>query len=85
MGYTERNNDHSEGVREDMGDMGRYWSITEGTQKKVYPHKPLPISYATNAISLVSGTWDISRFESVPGLLNHPTCFLTCATSNNAN
>jgi hypothetical protein len=35
--------------------------------KRVYPHKTpiLPLSFATCAISLVPGTWDISRFESV--------------------
>jgi hypothetical protein len=42
--------------------------------KKVYSHKTriLPLSFATCAISLVPGTWDISRFESVPGFYDHP-------------
>jgi hypothetical protein len=43
-------------------------------KKKVYPCKTtiLPLSFATCDISLVPGTWDISRFESVSGLLDHP-------------
>jgi hypothetical protein len=42
--------------------------------KKSVPHKTpiLPLSFATNAISLVPGIWDISRFVSVKGLYDHP-------------
>jgi hypothetical protein len=47
-------------------------------KKKVYPYKTpiLPLSFATCHISLVPGTWDISRFESVSGLLDHPVYML---------
>jgi hypothetical protein len=43
-------------------------------KKKVYIYKTpiLPLSFATCAISLVPGTWDIPRFKTVSGLLDHP-------------
>jgi hypothetical protein len=42
--------------------------------KKNVPRKTpiLPLSFATNAISLVPRIWDISRFVSVMGLYDHP-------------
>jgi hypothetical protein len=45
-------------------------------KKTVFPHKTpiLPLAFATCAISLVPGAWDISRFESVSGLYDHPVC-----------
>jgi serine/threonine protein kinase len=41
---------------------------------QVYPHKTpiIPLSFATCVISLVPGTWDISRFNTVSGLLDLP-------------
>jgi hypothetical protein len=47
--------------------------------KKIFPHKTpiLPLSFATCAIFLVPGTWDISRFKTVSGLLDHPVSFET--------
>jgi hypothetical protein len=32
MGCTERHKDLSERVKEDMGDMGRYWDIKDGVR-----------------------------------------------------
>jgi hypothetical protein len=43
-------------------------------KKKYFPHKTpiLALSFAACAISLVPRTCDISRFESVSGLYDHP-------------